>query len=173
MEQSDDARKPTHELIARQYRGSLAMLGKAIELCPEPLWLSNDYRNRFWHIAYHAVFYTHLYLQPSEGDFTPWVKHRKDSNYLGARPWAPQEPFVLPEPYTKSEVLEYFALCRAEVEKQAPLLDLDAPSGFPWLHFNKLELQFYNIRHVQHHTGQLADRLRTAANIGVDWVRSE
>jgi len=51
-----------------------------------------------------------------------------------------------------------------------PALNLEAPSGFYWLPFNKAELQFYNIRHTQHHTGQLADRLRTAANLGVDWV---
>jgi hypothetical protein len=46
-------------------------------------------------------------------------------------------------------------------------LDFDAPSGFFWLPFSKLELQLYNIRHVQHHTGQLIDRLRTVAGIGV------
>jgi hypothetical protein len=50
---------------------------------------------------------------------------------------------------------------------------LEAPSGFPFLPFNKLELQFYNIRHTQHHTGQLADRLRNAINIGTPWVRPE
>ncbi len=40
---------------------------------------------------------------------------------------------------------------------------LDADSGFYWLPFNKFELQLYNIRHIQHHTGQLTDRLRQAA----------
>ena len=45
-----------------------------------------------------------------------------------------------------------------------------APSGFSWLRFGKTELQLYNIRHIQHHAGQLTDRLRTAAGIGVRWV---
>jgi len=35
-----------------------------------------------------------------------------------------------------------------------------------------MELHIYNIRHLQHHTGQLMDRLRTAGNIGVAWVGS-
>jgi hypothetical protein len=30
-----------------------------------------------------------------------------------------------------------------------------------------------NIRHIQHHTAQLADRLRNRVNVGVDWVRSK
>ena len=40
-----------------------------------------------------------------------------------------------------------------------------------WLaHFGKLELQLYNLRHLQHHTGQLIDQLRTVAQMGVGWV---
>jgi len=35
---------------------------------------------------------------------------------------------------------------------------------------SKLEHQFVNIRHIQHHGAQLADRLRSAANIGIRWV---
>jgi hypothetical protein len=156
--------------IARQYRASLAMLGQAVEVCPESLWLSPDYPNRYWHIAFHTVFYAHFYLHPSEAEFRPWAKCIKDSQFLGPRPWAPHETPLRPTPYTKAEVLEYHALCCAEMETRVPSLDLAAPSGFYWLPFNKLELQLYNIRHVQHHTGQLADRLRAAAGIGLGWV---
>jgi DinB superfamily len=166
-----DVDLPAH--IGSQYRASLAMLRQAIDLCPEPLWLSADYQNRFWHIAYHAVFYTHFYLHTDEASFRPWAKHKPDSNFLGRRPFAPDEPPKIGSPYTKAEVLEYHEICRAEVEAKVQALDLSAPSGFHWLPFNKAELQFYNIRHLQHHTGQLADRVRTAANVGVAWVRSE
>jgi len=155
--------------VARQYRASLAMFGQAIDLCPEPLWVAPEHTNKFWHIAYHALFYTHLYLQPSEADFHPWAKHRQLHQYLDPRRWAPQGT----TPYTKAEVLEYREFCRAEAEARVPALDLAAGSGFPWLPFNKLEVQFYNIRHLQHHTGQLADRLRTQAGCGVAWVRPD
>ncbi len=156
--------------IVRQYRAPLAMLKQAIELCPESLWLDASYTNKFWHIAYHSVFYTHFYLSTTEADFRAWPKHKPDSNYLGVRPWGPQEiPNV--DPYTKAEVLEYHEFCCAEVEAKVPGIHLEAPSGFGWLPFNKLEVQFYNIRHTQHHTGQLADRLRNVVNTGVAWMR--
>ncbi len=157
---------------SRQYRAGLDMLGYAIELCPDDLWFSTEYRNRFWHIAYHSVFYTHLYVQPSEADFHAWCNHVPNSNYLGPGPWAKDEPFEIPEPYAKLDVQDYLELCRSEVEKQVPLIRFEDGSGFSWLPFNKLELQFYNIRHLQHHTGQLIERLRGAVNIGVSWVRS-
>jgi hypothetical protein len=157
--------------VARQYRASLAMPGEAIHLCPESLWIDEEYPNRLWHIAYHALFYTHLYLQASEADFRPWAKHRQDSQYLGPRPLAPQETRKIESSYDKADVMEYLGFCRAEAEARVPTLDLTAPSGFHWLPFNKMELQFYNIRHLQHHTGQLADRLRTKTNVGLAWVR--
>jgi hypothetical protein len=162
------ARQP----ILHQYRAALEMLHRAIAACPDHLWFSVEYRNRFWHIAYHSVFYTHFYLQPSEGDFQPWGKHVANSNYLGPRPWAKNEPYQIPEPYAKPDVEEYLNLCRGEVEKQVPLIRFEDRSGFSWLSFDKLELQFYNIRHLQHHTGQLIERLRVAADLGVGWVGS-
>ena len=49
-------------------------------------------------------------------------------------------------------------------------LDLEAESGFYWLPFNKLELQFYNIRHLTLHTGELAERLWAVAGEETRWV---
>jgi DinB superfamily len=143
-----------------------------IESLPEELWLSTDYQNRFWHVAYHSAFYVHFYSQPSEADFKPWPKHKPNSNYLGPRPWAKDEPFERPAPYSRQDVQEYLEFCRNEVEKEIPIVFLESGSGFSWLPFNKLELQFYTIRHLQHHTGQLVDRLRNAVNLGVGWVGS-
>ncbi len=161
----------THETIQRQYRGALAMLGQAIAQCPEWLWVSAEYQNAFWHIAYHTVFYADFYLQASEAVLPPWPKYRQDSQYLGPREWAPGAKTAIAEPYSKAEVSEFHALALAHVAQLIPPLDLEALSGFSWLAFDKLELQFYNIRHIQHHTGQLIDRLRTKADIGIAWVR--
>jgi hypothetical protein len=45
-------------------------------------------------------------------------------------------------------------------------------SGFSWYRMSKLEHQFVNLRHIQHHAAQLADRLRSAAGVGIKWVAS-
>lgn len=158
-------------VILPQYRAGLAMLRHAIELCSQDLWTSAAYYNRFWHVAYHAAFYTHLYVQHSEASFHPWAKHVPESQYLGPRPGAPKEASVACDPYPKADVLNYLEFCWNEVESKVPELRFEDPSGFHWLPFSKLELQFYNIRHLQHHTGQLADRVRAATGTGVGWVR--
>jgi hypothetical protein len=155
--------------IKSQYRASLDMLGQVIANCPDSLWLSTVPKNRFWRIAFHALFYTHLYLQPAEDDFVQWPKHRGQSQFLGVVPWPPHDQPKIGEPYTKEEILEYLDFCRAEAATRVDALDLEGTSGFWWLPFDKTELQFYNIRHLQQHIGELSDRLGHEG-IEVEWV---
>jgi hypothetical protein len=159
-------------IIQSQYNATLQMIGEAIAECSDALWDDPAYKNRFWRLAYHALFYTHLYLQPTIQDFVPWTKGRQDHEFLGPVPWPPHNEPDIGEPYTKEDLLEYVDLCRQEVKEKVPALDLEAPSGFEWLPFTKLELQFYNIRHLQLHAGQLVDRLRNVQAVGIDWVVS-
>lgn len=163
----------TREIIARQFHSALEMLESAIRSCPKAIWLdsSGDSPNRYWHIAYHALFYTHFYLAPNEDDFAPAPIHRTGYNFLGEAPGKPNERPKVDQPYQPPELLDYALFCHSEVTRQLPLVDFEAPSGFYWLPFSKLELQLYNLRHLAHHTGQLADRLRSQAGLGVGWVR--
>ncbi len=157
-------------VIISQYQAALEMLQQTITQCPESLWNAPGDKTKFWHIAYHVMFYTHLYLQDSEQTFTPWTKHRKDYNFIGQLPWAPHTPPQIGEPYDKGSVLEYLAFCRQQVEQQVPRLNLEAASGFYWLPFAKLELLLYTLRHLQQHTGELMERLGTRADVEIDWV---
>ena len=161
------------EAIASQFHSNLKMLGKAIELCPASLWLaaSDASPNRTWHIAYHALFYTHFYMAPSDAAFVAWPHHRTDYNFLGENHWKPGFKPQIDQPYTQAEMLEYLDFCHAEVDRQTAILDPHAPSGFSWLPFNKLELQFYSLRHLAHHTGQISERLRSHAGLGLPWSR--
>jgi DinB superfamily len=160
----------TKQVIQSQYLAALKMLKQAVEKCPPEVWNAAEDKNRFWHVAYHSLFYTHLYLQDAEKDFQPWEHHRREYQFLGQTPYPPHDPPRIGEPYAKEEILAYYDVVREEVKKRVPALDLEAASGFEWLPFGKLELQFYNIRHLQQHTGELFERLGARAGIKLDWV---
>lgn len=149
-------------ILASQYRAALHMLEQAIVRCPDALWARPDPRNRYWQIAYHALFYTHLYLQDSVAAFTAWPKHREE--YLAAEP--PAEPLA-PD---RATVLEYLGYCERQVADRLAHMDLDAASGFEWLPFSRRELQLYTIRHIQQHVGELTERLGDREGVAVDWV---
>jgi hypothetical protein len=158
-------------VIRRQYHAAMDMLEDVIRKCPDDLWLESAGDNAFWQVAYHALFYTHLYLQESEDAFRPWPKHREESNFLGPLPWPPHDEPKRSEPYSREDVLEYLAFCRGEVVSRVEELRMEGPSGFEWLPFGKLELQLYSIRHMQQHVGELAVRLGERG-VEVPWVGS-
>jgi hypothetical protein len=162
--------------LERQYRAALAMLRDAVERCPEALWDDSTPTNAFWQVAYHTLFFTHLYLQPEEASFRPWPGHQADAQHPDgiAGPDDPASPLpLLPEPYTREQVLAYAAHLESMLHDGVEALDLLAPeSGFWWYRITKLEHQLVNLRHLQHHGAQLADRVRNHAGIGVNWVSS-
>jgi hypothetical protein len=160
--------------LKSQYHAALTMLRGTIEQCPEDLWLSTEHRNAYWQGAYHALFFAHFYLMPDEAAFRPWKGHQSDVQHPDGIP-GPADPSsslpLLPRPYTKSEVLAYWSICDELVDPAVDTLDLNSPnSGFSWYQIPKLEHQILNIRHIQHHTAQLADRLRFATDTGTRWI---
>ena len=146
-----DAQKAIHS----QYLSSLAMLKQAIIKCPPSLWDSPKDKNSSWFIAYHALYFTHLYLQPTRRDFVRWRGHGKPATAAAL---------------SKQEILEYLAYVEREVAQRIPGIDLEAPSGFHELHVDKLELQMVTIRHIQQHTGELYERLGARANVKLTWA---
>ena len=174
----DDREALTHlsDALKRQYHAALAMLRETIENCTDEEWLSQKHLNAFWQVAYHALFFTHLYLQPKEADFRPWEGHQADVQHEDgiAGPADPESDLPLvPRPYTRQEALAYWRHCDSRVDEWVDALDLEsADSGFHWYPISKLEHQLVNLRHLQHHAAQLADRLRASQGIGTRWVRS-
>ncbi|HUR35562.1 MAG TPA: DinB family protein [Vicinamibacterales bacterium] len=160
--------------LKSQYHAALAMLGQAIDACPDALWYDATPTNAFWQVAYHSLFFTHFYLQPTAGAFRPWPKHHANVQHEDGIP-GPADPRsslpLIAPPYARTEVLEYWAFCDALVDPAVDALDLESPtSGFSWYPISKLEHQLVNLRHTQHHAAQLADRLRAHGNVAVRWV---
>ncbi len=143
-----------------QYQAGLDMLEAAVRACPDDAWDSDAHVNRFWHIAYHALFYVNLYLFQTADEHTPWCGHQEGAQDLGREV----------EPYSRASILEFLAFCRNRVRNRIAALDLTAESGFSWLPFGPVERLAYNLRHLQHHTGQLSERIRQDTGNGVRWV---
>lgn len=166
--------RAVRSMLKSQYHSALAMLRDAIEKCPESLWQGSGHTNECWQIAYHVLFFAHAYSGQGKASFRPWKHHRADAQYPDCIP-GPADPSsrlpLLPEPYTKAQALEYWSFCDGQIDAAVDAMDLASPqSGFPSYPIPKLEHQIVNLRHIQHHAAQLADRVRSAANLGVDWV---
>jgi len=114
--------------LKHQYHAALQTLRLAIERCPDALW-NHSQRGcaPFWRVAYHTLFFTHMYLQQNRKQFRPWDKHRKGINNLGRTSTAkPSEPV---RPYTRNQILEYWRICDNAIDAGVDALDLNTENG--------------------------------------------
>lgn len=156
--------------VVSQFNAALSMMEETVSSCPDELWNEPVQANPFWRVAYHALFYVDLYLQPSEEELNLWKEARTGYQYLGPTPFPPHEHPVADNAYRQEELLAYIGYLRSLVDSTVPTLDLDSPSGFHWLPFDKMELLIYNLRHLQQHVGDLSTILLTRANLEIHWV---
>lgn len=161
------------QALKEQYHAGLAMVADCIEKCPDDLWLAGTHPRTFWRIAFHTVYFTHLYLGQNEEAYQPWPGRPEGWSELWERPWR-VEPYELPEdfmPYTKQQILDYLAYTDSLIDSTVDTLDLDAQkSGFSWYQdIGKLSHELLNLRHIQGHVGQLSELLM-AHDIDTEWI---
>ena len=160
--------KPT--VISSQVRAALKMLRSAIEACPEVLWNRASDHNPFWALTYHALYFAHLYLSPSEEAFEPYERQVEGFPGYGKVHLGDWTQLAADDVISKPDILAYCDHIDGRVAELVDSTPFDAPSGFQWLKFSKGEAHLYNLRHIQHHAGQLIERLRQEACIGSKWV---
>lgn len=152
-------------LLWAQFGAAIDMLDNALVACPDSLWRQRLWRGpsdqplppgfaEFWSVAYHALFWLDLYLSDSGEGFTPPAP-------FGLEELDP-DGAVPARPYTKEELRAYLAASRQKCHTVfAALTDERARqiADIPWakrLGVSYVELQLYNMRHVQEHAAQLS-----------------
>lgn len=155
-------------ILQSQYLSALAMLKQAIVKCPAEAWDDPKDKDKFWFVAYHTLRYAHQYLKANDRGYARW--ERRLHSRAGV-------------PFSKEEILERLAQVERDVAEQMPVMDLAQKTGATGHLANKFELQLYNLRHIQQHTGELYQRLSAYPvklgwasqryNFESSWTRSE
>jgi hypothetical protein len=144
--------------LRRQFAASLRMLEDCLKRCTDEQWTAGEHPRATWRIAYHALYYLHLYFFPSLAKFEPWPKNIEHARQL----WLNAETGEPPEvhPYSREDLIEYTHYVEARYAGWIDALDLDAQTcGFPWYSMPKLDLMFLSLRHFSLHVGQVQERL--------------
>jgi hypothetical protein len=157
--------------LISQYEAALSMLNQCVAACPAEHWDAKIGNGPFRWVVYHTLFFTDLYLTTSNEEFELRDLHRRVGDEREDRACLGLEHV---------EALEYATVCRAKIPVtlsiETPEL-LAGPSGFSWYPISRGELHLVNIRHIQHHAGQLSAFLRKVNDALADrkalpWVRS-
>ena len=159
------------EILLGQYEASLAMMKQRIEVCPPEYWDGKVGRDSLRQTVYHALFFLDLYLAETEEGFVLRELHNKggDDSKEGVSPGLSIADTLLLVELCHKNIHESLA---KETEES-----LRGESGFSWRKHSRGELHIYNIRHVQHHVGQISTCLRKISDehnlsLKLDWVGS-
>jgi DinB family protein len=161
----------------QQFGAAIDMLDDALVACPDALWRQLVWPDpsvpsqgaEFWYVAYHTLFWLDLYLSGSAEGFAPPAPITlEELDPAGALP---------ARPFTREELRTYLAFARQKCHAAlASLTDEHARQlvDIPWAKgraFSYLELQLYNMRHVQEHAAQLSLFLgQNAIHADLNWV---
>ena len=151
-------------ILTGQFEAALCMFNQCVGKCPPEQWEGKIANDTFRQVAYHTLFFVDLYLSPREEAFELRDLHHRGGDERSST--------ATSTGLSKDETLSYLAVCR---QKAVATLaaetrqSLEGPSGFARLPFSRGELHMYNIRHVQHHTGQLSAYLRRIVDDGKGW----
>ncbi len=155
-----------------QFGATIDMLEHAIQQCPERFFIDHK---KYFYLSFHSLVFLDYYLTIPPKDFSPVLS------------FTLKEPHEIPEDaiddvipdllYSKSQLLEYVHYCREKAQniimgltehKLNERFIEEFESG--GMNYSLLEIFFYNMRHVQHHVGQLNMLLRQSQLDVPKWV---
>ena len=114
------------QALKGQYHAALDMLRGAIEACPDSLWTGGVPPRSFWRLAYHTLFFTHLYLEVTEAEFVPWELHRDEVEGM------PDIQRIDATPYSKAEIMAYWEFVDARNVSSDCIFIIAAAVGPIW-----------------------------------------
>lgn len=156
------------------------MLGNIIQLCPDDLWQGDK---RIFYMVYHTVIFLDYYLTQPVSDFHPQLPYTLGD--MDNLPAGAVDDVIPGHFYSKDE----FAAALSGIREKGKVLIMGASDeelGRRWIredeidlhglcsslvvNYSVLEILFYNLRHVQHHVGQLNLVLRQEADVAAEWI---
>jgi hypothetical protein len=146
----------------RQFSAAIDMLGNSIRACPPHLW---NGPGQFWYWAYHTLFYLDFNLSENPDVFAPPAPYTFSEFDPGGE--------MPPEVYSMEQLLTYLEHGRNKCHELIMGLNSERVRlrfKTEYRDYDRLEIILYNMRHVQHHTGQLNLLLRQGGEAPPRWV---
>lgn len=150
------------DVLESQYKAALAMLRSVIEKVPDHLWDARQSHNPIWQLAFHTLWAARMYLSANVHSFIPWENAHRGAENLKHPP--------ANKVHTAPELLQMLDQISVSLKHAITSLPLQEQSGFEWYPVSRLELHLINIRHIQHHTAQIIERLKLTGITDFDWV---
>jgi DinB family protein len=166
------------KVLWNQFGATIDMLKDIVALWPDQFWNLN---NKVYYLCYHTFLFLDYYLTVPPTNYAAPLPFKMISQ--GKVPPYAVDDLLPGRLYTQNELLDCLQSCRQKckevifnlTEENMQRLWIDQPddiAGSSTLNYSVLEILLYNLKHVQHHTGQLNLLLREETGQAAGWVSS-
>lgn len=150
----------------QQFGASIDALDSMIAACPDELWGRSAEEPWFWAMAFHVAFFLDYNFSEDAASFHPPAPYTLcELDPAG----------ILPDRvYARSEIRAYLAYLRERARMRIVGPDptwITSEHAYCNLTGTGFEIALYTMRHVQHHTAQLASLLRRAGIESPRWKK--
>jgi uncharacterized damage-inducible protein DinB len=149
------------DICKNEYHALIEMLHEAINLCSEDLWNKETEDLPFWQLAYHSAYYLDFYLGEGPKKHVERFDIKENLNERMEK--------TLTKKQLKTYLKEVKAKCDGVLEKLSSK-ELEGKNSYFWTGPTLAHRMIYNIRHSQHHVGQLNLILRIHGINAAKWV---
>ena len=165
--------KEIRESIWQQFGASIDMLINVISNCPDDYFKKN---RRFYYLAYHSTIFLDYYLTLPPKEFSPTLTFT--SKPVEHRPAESIGNMIPDEIFCKEQLIDYLVRsrfkCRNLIESlkdehkfEERFVEGDEDGD---MNYSILEILLYNMRHTQHHIGQLNLMMRQDLDQHMNWA---
>jgi hypothetical protein len=161
------------ESLWRQFGASIDMLLDVISSCPDNYFITNK---RFSYLAYHTVILLDYYLTIPPKDFSPTLTFT--IKQADERPPESIGDMIPDKIYSKQDLTGYLNASRLKCKRLIESLTDTKKLNIRFTEGNQegdmdypiFEILLYNLRHTQHHVGQLNLIIRQDFDKHMDWT---
>lgn len=164
--------------LLKNFLAAIDMFKNIIVLCPDKVW---EQDKKFFYLTYHTAIFLDYYLSNPVKEFYPSLPY----TILDSLPPEAVDDVIPNKFYTKEDLVEYISAIRKKCQNLIQHASGEKLDG-RWIkdeeinlhglcptlvsNYTLMEILFYNLRHLQHHAGQLNLLLRQQANIAAAWI---
>lgn len=157
----------------QQFGASIDMLINSVSGCPDDYFRENK---RYYYLAYHSVVFLDYYSSIPPSTFCPKLPFTIKP--LEQRPKESIGDMIPDKIYSKEEMLGYLQSTRSKCKKMIQSLTNEESLNLRFVEGNEkddmdypvLEILLYNLRHTQHHIGQLNLIIRQDLDNHLEWA---
>ena len=165
---------PITRAILSQLMAGLSTMKDCVGRCPDAEWDEDHGDYPFCQVVFHTLFDTDYHLCDDDAEFATQAFHRRNPQVFGD--YTGLEDLLPRRLYSRDFVLAYYEHCRSKaIAKITPrtIEELSAPRADVRRNMTRLERYVNVVRHVQHHTAQLALTLQLLTGQETEWISWE